>query len=40
MVSGSESAAPLLGKVADGSTRDDASPLSLPGPFTDSDSEP
>lgn len=40
MVSGSDSAPPLLGNVADGSSREDASPLSLPGPFTDSDSEP
>lgn len=40
MVSGSDSAPPLLGNVADGSRREDASPLSLPGPFTDSDSEP
>lgn len=40
MVSGSESAPPLLGKVAEGSRREDASPLSLPGPLTDSDSEP
>lgn len=40
MVSGSDSAPPLLGNVAEGSRREDASPLSLPGPFTDSDSEP
>ena len=40
VVSGSDPAAPLLGNVADGSMRDDASPLSLPGPLTDSDSEP
>lgn len=40
MVSGSDSAAPLLGNVADGSMREDANPLSLPGPLTDSDSEP
>lgn len=40
MVSGSDSAPPRLGNVADGSSREDASPLSLPGPFTDSDSEP
>lgn len=40
MVSGSFSAPPLLGNVADGSRREDASPLSLPGPFTESDSEP
>lgn len=40
MVSGSDSAPPLLGNVADASRREDASPLSLPGPFTDSDSEP
>lgn len=40
MFSGSESAPTLLGNVAEGSRRDDASPLSLPGPFTDSDSEP
>lgn len=39
-VSGSESAPPLFGNVADASRREDASPLSLPGPFTDSDSEP
>lgn len=30
----------LLGSVADGSRREDASPLSLPGPFTESESEP
>lgn len=40
IASGSDSAPPLLGNVADGSRREDASPLSLPGPFTDSDSEP
>lgn len=40
MVSGSDSAPVRLGSVADGSRRDEASPLSLPGPFTDSDSEP
>lgn len=40
MVSGSDSAPPRLGNVADGSRREEASPLSLPGPFTDSDSEP
>lgn len=40
MASGPASAPPLFGNVADGSRRDDASPLSLPGPFTDSDSEP
>lgn len=40
MVSGSDSAPPLFGNVADASRREDASPLSLPGPFTDSDSEP
>lgn len=40
MVSGPDSAPARLGRVADGSRRDEASPLSLPGPFTDSDSEP
>lgn len=40
MASGSESAPPLLGNVADGSRREDARPLSLPGPLTESDSEP
>lgn len=41
ITSGSDSAPPpLLGNVADGSRREDASPLSLPGPLTDSDSEP
>lgn len=40
MVSGPDSAPGRLGSVADGSRRDEASPLSLPGPFTDSDSEP
>lgn len=40
MASGSDSAPVRLGSVADGSRRDEASPLSLPGPFTDSDSEP
>lgn len=39
MVSGSDSAPPRPGSVADGSRREDASPLSLPGPFTESDSE-
>lgn len=40
MVSGPDSAPPRFGNVAEGSRREDASPLSLPGPFTDSDSEP
>lgn len=40
MFSGPDSAPVLLGSVADGSRRDEASPLSRPGPFTDSDSEP
>lgn len=40
MVSGPDSAPPRFGNVAEGSRREEASPLSLPGPFTDSDSEP